>query len=159
MSSLKIKRLAGDLKNLKKKPIEGITAGLIDENDLTKWKGRVEGAKGTPFEGGYFHFKIDIPENYPFEPPEVKMITKVYHPNINSTSGKICVNILKKEVWAPTNSIQSVLLSLQGLLTKPNPDSPLVGEINKVYLEDIDKYNETVREWVKLYAQDPEYKE
>ena len=83
MSSLKIKRLAGDLKNLKKKPIEGITAGLIDENDLTKWKGRVEGAKGTPFEGGYFHFKINIPENYPFEPPEVKMITKVYHPNIN----------------------------------------------------------------------------
>ena len=159
MSSLKIKRLAGDLKNLKKKPIEGIIAGPIDENDLTKWKGRVEGAKGTPFEGGYFHFKIDIPENYPFEPPEVKMITKVYHPNINSTSGKICVNILKKEVWAPTNSIQSVLLSLQGLLTKPNPDSPLVGEINKVYLEDIDKYNETVREWVKLYAQDPEYKE
>ena len=159
MSSLKIKRLAGDLKNLKKKPIEGIIAGPIDENDLTKWKGRVEGAKGTPFEGGYFHFKIDIPENYPFEPPEVKMITKVYHPNINSTSGKICVNILKKEVWAPTNSIQSVLLSLQGLLTNPNTKDPLMGEINNIYLEDIDKYNETVREWVKLYAQDPEYKE
>ena len=154
-----MKRLAGDLKNLKKKPIEGITAEPIDENDLTKWKGRVEGAKGTPFEGGYFHFKINIPENYPFEPPEVKMITKVYHPNINSQTGNICVNILKKDNWTSTNSIQSVLLSLQGLLTKPNPDSPLVGEINKVYLEDIDKYNETVREWVKLYAQNPEYNE
>ena len=159
MSSLKIKRLAGDLKNLKKKPIEGIIAGPIDENDLTKWKGRVEGAKGTPFEGGYFHFKINIPENYPFEPPEVKMITKVYHPNINYESGNICVNILKKDNWTSTNSIQSVLLSLQGLLTKPNPDSPLVGEINKVYVNDINKYNETVREWVKLYAQNPEYNE
>ena len=154
-----MKRLAGDLKNLKKKPIEGITAEPIDENDLTKWKGRVEGAKGTPFEGGYFHFKINIPENYPFEPPEVKMITKVYHPNINSQTGNICVNILKKDKWTSTNSIQLVLLSLQGLLTKPNPDSPLVGEINEVYLEDIDKYNETVREWVKLYAQNPEYNE
>ena len=159
MSSLKIKRLAGDLKNLKKKPIEGIIAGPIDENDLTKWKGRVEGAKGTPFEGGYFHFKIDIPENYPFEPPEVKMITKVYHPNINYESGNICVNILKKDNWTSTNSIQSVLLSLQGLLTNPNTKDPLMGEINNIYLEDIDKYNETVREWVKLYAQDPEYKE
>ena len=154
-----MKRLAGDLKNLKKKPIEGITAEPIDENDLTKWKGRVEGPKGTPFEGGYFHFKINIPENYPFEPPEVKMITKVYHPNINSQTGNICVNILKKDNWTSTNSIQLVLLSLQGLLTKPNPDSPLVGEINEVYLEDIDKYNETVREWVKLYAQNPEYNE
>ena len=154
-----MKRLAGDLKNLKKKPIEGITAEPIDENDLTKWKGRVEGPKGTPFEGGYFHFKINIPENYPFEPPEVKMITKVYHPNINSQTGNICVNILEKDKWTSTNSIQLVLLSLQGLLTKPNPDSPLVGEINEVYLEDIDKYNETVREWVKLYAQNPEYNE
>ena len=154
-----MKRLAGDLKNLKKKPIEGITAGPIDESDLTKWKGRVEGPKGTPFEGGYFHFKINIPENYPFEPPEVKMVTKVYHPNINSQTGNICVNILKPDKWTSTNSIQLVLLSLQGLLTKPNPDSPLVGEINKVYVNDIDKYNETVREWVKLYAQNPEYKE
>ena len=154
-----MKRLAGDLKNLKKKPIEGITAEPIDESDLTKWKGRVEGPKGTPFEGGYFHFKINIPENYPFEPPEVKMVTKVYHPNINSQTGNICVNILKPDKWTSTNSIQLVLLSLQGLLTKPNPDSPLVGEINKVYVNDIDKYNETVREWVKLYAQNPEYKE
>ena len=159
MSVTKSKKLYGELKNLRKNKIEGISAEPIDENDLTVWKGRVEGAKGTPFEGGYFHFKINIPENYPFEPPEVKMITKVYHPNINSKTGSICVNILKKGVWVPTNSIQSVLLSLQGLLTKPNPDSPLVGEINKVYLEDIDKYNETVREWVKLYAQNPEYNE
>jgi len=159
MSNIKMKRLAGDLKNLKKKPIEGITAEPIDENDLTKWKGRVEGPKGTPFEGGYFHFKINIPENYPFEPPEVKMITKVYHPNINSQTGNICVNILKKDKWTSTNSIQLVLLSLQGLLTKPNPDSPLVGEIKKVYVNDINKYNETVREWVKLYAQNPEYNE
>ena len=155
----KSKKLYGELKNLRKNPIEGITAEPIDENDLTKWKGRVDGAKGTPFEGGYFHFKIEIPEQYPFEPPEVKMITKVYHPNINSQTGNICVNILKKDKWTSTNSIQLVLLSLQGLLTKPNPDSPLVGEINEVYLEDIDKYNETVREWVKLYAQNPEYNE
>ena len=155
----KSKKLYGELKLLRKNPIEGITAGPIDENDLTKWKGRVEGPKGTPFEGGYFHFKINIPENYPFEPPEVKMVTKVYHPNINSQTGNICVNILKPDKWTSTNSIQLVLLSLQGLLTKPNPDSPLEGETNKVYLEDIDKYNETVREWVKLYAQNPEYNE
>ena len=159
MSVTKSKKLYGELKNLRKNKIEGITAEPIDENDLTVWKGRVEGAKGTPFEGGYFHFKINIPENYPFEPPEVKMITKVYHPNINYESGNICVNILKKDNWTSTNSIQSVLLSLQGLLSNPNTKDPLMGDINKVYLNNIDKYNETVREWVKLYAQDPEYKE
>ena len=159
MSVTKSKKLYGEYKHLKKNPIEGITAEPIDENDLTKWKGRVEGAKGTPFEGGYFHFKINIPENYPFEPPEVKMVTKVYHPNINSESGNICVNILKKGVWVPTNNIQSVLLSLQGLLSNPNTKDPLMGDINRVYLNNIDEYNAKVREWVKLYAQNPEYKE
>ena len=159
MSNIKFKKLTGELKNLRNKPIPGITAEPIDENDLTVWKGRVEGAKGTPFEGGYFHFKIEIPENYPFEPPKVTMKTKVYHPNINYKTGGICVNILETKVWVSTNSIQNVLVSLQGLLSKPNPKSPLVGEINKVYVNDINQYNETVKEWVKLYAQDPEYKE
>jgi len=159
MSQRTIARLNKELEKLNKNPIPGIYAHPIDDNDLTKWKGRVEGAKGTPFEGGYFHFKIDFPENYPFEPPKIIMKTKVYHPNINHVKGSICVNILKKDKWAATNNISSVLLSLQGLLTNPNPKDPLVGEINKVYLNDPKKYEETVREWVKLYASNPDYKE
>ena len=34
-----------------------------------------------------------------------------------------------------------------------------MGDINRVYLNNIDEYNAKVREWVKLYAQNPEYKE
>ena len=159
MSQRAIARLNQELIKLNKNQIPGIYAHPINDSDITKWKGRVEGAKGTPFEGGYFHFKIDFPENYPFEPPKIIMKTKVYHPNINYETGSICVNILKKDKWVATNNISSVLLSLQGLLTNPNTNDPLVGEINDVYVNEPEKYEETVREWVKLYASNPDYKE
>lgn len=38
---------------------------------------------------------IVIPDQYPFLPLKMKFITKVYHPNISSQSGAICLDILK----------------------------------------------------------------
>ncbi len=96
-------------------------------------------------EGEYFHLKIEIPENFPFEPPVVLMKTKVYHPNINYKTGSIWINILKKNNRTATNTIQQVLLYIQGYLNEPNTKYPLMSEINNVYLNDIDKYNEIVR--------------
>jgi ubiquitin-conjugating enzyme E2 N len=63
-------------------------------------------------------------------PPKVIFCTKIYHPNIGTTSmmldnlGRICLDILKKN-WSPALQIKSVLLSIQSLLSEPNPDDPL----------------------------------
>lgn len=36
-----------------------------------------------------------MPEGYPFHPLQMRFITKVYHPNVSSQSGAICLDILK----------------------------------------------------------------
>ncbi|MCL4122464.1 UNVERIFIED_CONTAM: hypothetical protein GTU68_038437 [Idotea baltica] len=55
--------------------------------------------------------------------PKVVFGTRIYHPNI----GRICLDILKKN-WSPALQIKSVLLSIQSLLSEPNPDDPLNNE-------------------------------
>ena len=43
------------------------------------------------FSGGVFEVDIMIPKQYPFDPPKVKFISKIWHPNISSQTGAICL--------------------------------------------------------------------
>jgi ubiquitin-protein ligase len=51
--------------------------------------GTITGPEGTPYEGGVFDVDILIPREYPFEPPRMKFITRIWHPNISSQTGAI----------------------------------------------------------------------
>jgi len=61
---------------------------------------------------------------YPHEPPEVKFLDTMFHPNI-STTGGICVDILKEGVWSSLQNFNSIIISLISLLDDPNPSSAL----------------------------------
>ena len=64
-----------------------------------------------------------IAQEYPMAAPKVRFLTKIYHPNIDNL-GRICLDILKDK-WSPALQIRTVLLSIQALLSAPNPDDPL----------------------------------
>ena len=92
------------------------------------------GPEGSPYLGGVFKLNIIFPETYPFKPPKVQFVTKVYHCNVNS-NGSICLDILKDQ-WSPALTISKVLLSISSLLTEPNPSDPLVPEIAQLLQAD-----------------------
>lgn len=160
-----LKRLHKDNLDLIKHPIEGISAGpkthkkmVIkdgipvdqEEEDMWHWNATIEGPSDTPYSGGVFHVDIKIPTDYPFQPPRVTFVTKIYHMNING-SGGICLDILKDQ-WSPALSISKVLLSIQSLLHEPNPADPLVPEIAKLHENNPAEYYATAREYTHQHA-------
>jgi len=92
-----------------------------------------------------------IPEAYPYEPPKVEFLTKVFHPNI-SGSGTLCVDILEPTEWAPSMTLQKLAISILSLLTDPNPEEALCPDIGKLYLRDKKKYEAIATEWTIKYA-------
>jgi ubiquitin-conjugating enzyme E2 N len=88
----------------------------------------IAGPSTSPYEGGSFRLELFLPENYPMEPPKVRFLTRIYHPNIDKL-GRICLNILKEKEWSPALQIRTVLLTIQGLLSSPNPDDPLANDV------------------------------
>ncbi|CAM8918999.1 unnamed protein product [Rhodiola kirilowii] len=143
------KRISQELKNLQKDPPTYCTAGPVNDN-IFHWRATFMGPADSPYVGGVFHVSIYFPRDYPFSPPMVAFITKVYHPNINSDGG-ICLDILQDQ-WSPALTFSKVLLSICSLLTDPNPNHPLVPEIGKIYNSDRSEYERTARSWTQKYA-------
>ena len=74
----------------------GVSATKVD-GDIRHLRGKIKGSSGTPYEGGIFEIDIKIPQQYPFVPPKMHFITKIWHPNISSQTGAIClVSIFSK---------------------------------------------------------------
>jgi|LakMenEpi03Aug12_release.lakeMendotaPanAssembly.Ray.scaffolds.fasta_scaffold82465_4 ubiquitin-conjugating enzyme E2 D/E len=110
----------------------------------------IKGPQKTPYQDGLFKLSVKFNQEYPYKAPEIVFLTKIYHPNINS-SGIICLDILKDQ-WSAALRLHKVILSISSLIDNPNPDDPLFPEAANKYKADRDGFNEIVREYVDKYA-------
>ncbi|WWD18117.1 hypothetical protein CI109_102566 [Kwoniella shandongensis] len=156
MSDARLRRVQKEIKDCAKDKTSQISIEMIDESPF-HLIGAFPGPPDTPYEGGYYEVDIKIPDAYPFQPVKMKFITKVYHPNISSASGAICLDILK-DAWSPVLTLKSTLISLQSLLCDPVPNDPQDAEVAKHYLADRESFNATARHWAQAYAQAPTHK-
>ncbi|KAF6274859.1 ubiquitin conjugating enzyme E2 T [Rhinolophus ferrumequinum] len=86
-------RLKRELDLLAAEPPPGITCWQ-DGDQMGNLRAQILGGANTPYEKGVFKLEVIIPERYPFEPPQIRFLTPIYHPNIDS-AGRICLDILK----------------------------------------------------------------
>ncbi|GFS31552.1 ubiquitin-conjugating enzyme E2 [Actinidia rufa] len=79
--------------DLCKHPVDGFSAGLVDETNLFEWSVTIMGPQDTLYEGGFFNAIMTFPSNYPNSPPSVRFTSEIWHPNVYP-DGKVCISIL-----------------------------------------------------------------
>jgi ubiquitin-protein ligase len=112
---------------------------------------KIKGPSDTPYEDGIFKIKVNITESYPFNPPELTFITKIYHPNISLSNGSICIDILKDQ-WSAALKLKSIFLSISALLSNPNPDDPLESDIAEEYSMSPETFKYNAKKYVEKYS-------
>lgn len=81
-----------------------------DPDDILNFILTIEPDEGM-YRGGSFNFNFAINQNFPHDPPKVKCLQKVYHPNID-LEGNVCLNILRED-WKPVLNLNAVIVGLQ----------------------------------------------
>ena len=123
-----------------------------DEPDLFHWKA-IFNPKSGIYENGTFLLEILFKPDYPNTPPSIHFITKIYHCNINTYNGNICINTLddwEKESKKHKNKMGWLLDSIMTLFYKQGPEDAL--HYGDIYINDYQKFAKTAKEWVLKYA-------
>ena len=151
---------------MREKPEPGISATPHEEN-RRYFNVVISGPRDSAYEGnrqcllfvvaadkddadGVYKLELFLPEEYPMCPPKVRFMTKIYHPNVDRL-GRICLDILKDK-WSPALQIRTVLISIQALMSAPNPDDPLNNEAADHWKRDERGALQQARAWNREFA-------
>jgi ubiquitin-conjugating enzyme E2 T len=99
MNSGTASRIRKEISMLSTDPPPGVVFFPLGEGNkevLDKFEAQITGPEETPYSEGIFRLEVSIPPRYPFEPPKVRFITPIYHPNIDD-GGRICLDTLKMQ--------------------------------------------------------------
>ena len=149
MTGGSMKRITKEISELSSNPHPCFTV-LPTENDMSFLNVIMTGPDTTPYEGGVYHLYVKLPSDYPFKPPTVKFVTRIYHCNINS-SGSICHSILRDQ-WSPAITVRKVFDYIYGLLLTPEPLDPLDANIATEYRVDFELFLKHAKEHTLLHA-------
>ncbi|XP_024007264.1 ubiquitin-conjugating enzyme E2 29-like [Eutrema salsugineum] len=92
-------------------------AGPVDEK-MFYWEAVLIGPAGSPYENGVYKIGMEFPPEYPFKPPKVFFITKIFHPNVGDR-GHIFLRMLMTDYLSPIYTIHKVFIKLHDMLTNP----------------------------------------
>jgi len=86
-----------------------------EESNILMWHFLLQGPPDTPYEGGWYWGRLDIPKDYPFSPPLVKVVTPTARFEADSW---LCRTVFDyhPEGWQPPWTIAGVLTALLSLM-------------------------------------------
>mmetsp|Transcript_37027 Transcript_37027/g.82311 ORF Transcript_37027/g.82311 Transcript_37027/m.82311 type:complete len:168 (+) Transcript_37027:208-711(+) len=148
------------LKDLKKNPVDGFSAGLVDDSNVFEWQVTIIGPQDTLYEGGFFNARLSFPKDYPNSPPSCRFTSDMWHPNVYK-DGRVCISILHNpgddphgyesaaERWSPVHTVETIIISIISMLSSPNDESPANVDAAKEWRERPDDFKKKVARIVR----------
>jgi len=110
------------------------------------------GPKDSPYDGGRWRVRVELPAQYPYKSPSIGFLNKIYHPNVDEGSGSVCLDVIN-QTWSPMFDLVNIFeVFLPQLLLYPNPTDPLNGEAAALALKEPDRYKTKIRDYVQRFA-------
>ncbi|BCR89598.1 ubiquitin-conjugating enzyme E2 [Aspergillus chevalieri] len=130
------KRLSKELAKMQGHLPPGITFAKSD--NLEEWQMDIRVLDDNPlYQNQIYRLKFTFSQKYPIEPPEVQFISLPashetprpipIHPHIYS-NGIICLDLLSTAGWSPVQTVESVCMSIQSMLTANTRDERPPGD-------------------------------
>ncbi|KAL3463303.1 hypothetical protein BJX64DRAFT_127003 [Aspergillus heterothallicus] len=152
-------------------------------DDMTQLTTLLAGPQGTPYSQGLWRLHLKMPEDYPKSPPKATFKTRIWHPNVEESTGAVCVDTLKRD-WKSTLTLKDVLVvsvqlllqlllnavvlgfmllltvvlsikTISCLLIYPNPDSALNSSSGALLQEDYDAFARQAKLMTSIHAAVP----
>ncbi|KAA8915159.1 hypothetical protein TRICI_002704 [Trichomonascus ciferrii] len=151
----KTARLRKDIQKLVKEcPADVVLPESFGDGvDLTNLSLYILGPESTAYSEGAWKISLKVPADYPSSPPKAFFNTKIFHPNVQPSTGEVCVDTLKRD-WTSEVDLNHIMLTIRCLLIQPNPDSSLNEEAGKLIQEDFLSFERTAKLMTKVHALD-----
>ncbi|EFR01535.1 hypothetical protein MGYG_09054 [Nannizzia gypsea CBS 118893] len=123
-------------------------------DSLTQLTVLLTGPSGTPYSQGLWRLQLRLPEDYPASPPKAFFKTRIWHPNVEESTGAVCVDTLKRD-WDPKLTLQDILITISCLLIHPNPDSALNATAGALLQENYESFARQAKLMTSIHAPIP----
>ncbi|KAM5429870.1 putative E2 ubiquitin-conjugating enzyme [Microsporum canis] len=123
-------------------------------DSLTQLTVLLTGPSGTPYSQGLWRLQLRLPEDYPASPPKAFFKTRIWHPNVEESTGAVCVDTLKRD-WDPKLTLKDVLITISCLLIHPNPDSALNSTAGALLQENYESFARQAKLMTSIHAAIP----
>ena len=144
------RRVVRELEELAKLPPDTNCFIIPSNHDIRVWTAVIVGAPESIYHGGIFYVSIVLPKDYPFRPPRMTFLNRIFHPQVNE-EGKISLDVLRKG-FVPQLTVQRILWGLCRCLRDPMLRYFLENSAKEVFLKKEGNLKEIALEYIEKYA-------
>ncbi|XP_077223844.1 ubiquitin-conjugating enzyme E2 5-like [Tasmannia lanceolata] len=125
---------------------------MVNDDSTHEFYVDFHGPKESPYHGGAWKIRVELPDAYPYKSPSIGFVNKIYHPNVDEMSGSVCLDVIN-QTWSPMFDLVNIFeVFIPQLLLYPNPSDPLNEEAAELMMRDKTSYEQTVKEYCEKYA-------